>query len=188
MTAPHTVLLDGLWGWKGRIDSVAAHLTHRGLPTTVYRYPHSGCHDIRDLGHGLSEFIRQQGWPSVNLIGFSMGGLVCRAAVLADPTLPVRRAAFVNTPHGGTWVAWLLPLRGIRQMRPKSDFLRELDAQPWSIRSLAIWCPGDLMVVPGCSAKWPCASQTLVCTVPMHIWPLLSRTLQTRVAQFLQAV
>jgi len=44
------------------------------------------------------------------------------------------------------------------------------DAAPWDIPTLAIWCPGDLIVVPGSSARWARANQIIRCTVPGHAW------------------
>jgi len=70
-------------------------------------------------------------------------------------------------------------------MRPNCQFLRRLDEVPWNIPTLAVWCPLDTMVIPGSSARWERATQTLCCLPPVHPWPLFSRRFQRRIAEFL---
>jgi len=151
----------------------------------VFTYDASGRVRFDVLGGQLAERIRSGDGP-VNLVGFSMGGLVIRAALCEDPQIPLRRAVFLNTPHQGSKMAFL-PLEGVRQMRPGSAFLRRLHAQPWGVPTLAMWCPGDMMVVPGSSARWERATRTLQSGVPIHVWPLFSRSVHAEVAKFLTA-
>jgi len=152
----------------------------------VFRYDTSGLRDIGRLGLDLAAAIRSAGCE-VNLVGYSMGGLVVRSAIASANDLPVRRAAFLHTPHGGSIMAHLLPFTGIRQMRPGGEFMRRLDAQRWEIPTFVVWCPGDLVVVPGHNARWGMAQEEMRCDVPAHIWPLFSRRIHLAVARFLLA-
>jgi triacylglycerol lipase len=182
-----TLLIDGIWAPPSRrYDALAALIEERCGPTQKYYYNSSGNVRFADLGRQLADEIRRLD-EEVNVVGFSMGGLIIRAAHLVDPTLPLRRAAFLNSPHSGSWLSWLLPLRGIRQMRPGSEFMRQLRDAPWDIPTLVTWCPLDLMVFPGTSARWDKAQETICCRVPAHIWPIRSRSIHRRVARFLAA-
>lgn len=132
----------------------------------------------------LAAEIRRRDCP-VNLVGFSMGGLVIRAAHMLDPALPIRRVAFLNCPLRGSWLAWALPFAAIRQMRPGSEFLNKLAAMPWNIRTLCVWCPLDLMVLPGWYARLGSGTESTCCMMPAHIWPIYSPFLHRRVVSFL---
>jgi triacylglycerol lipase len=139
------------------------------------------------LATQLIDRIRAINGP-VNLIGFSMGGLVIRTACLLAPDLPVRRAAFLNTPHGGSILAWLVPLPGIRELRPNSGLLRKLKTQPWTIPTLVIWNPLDTAVIPPRNTRWKIDSATeSVCTVPIHVWPIFSSKQREQIVRFIGA-
>jgi pimeloyl-ACP methyl ester carboxylesterase len=153
----------------------------------MYEYDCSGAGCLEAEGRKLAAEIRRLGEP-VNLVGFSMGGVVVRAAHAADPSLPIQRAAFINAPHGGSWLAHLgapfKALRGIRQLRPGSDLLRRLAAIDWHIPALAIWSPLDLAVIPGTSARWAGATERVRCNALFHSWPICSRRIHERIVAF----
>ncbi|HEY5791698.1 MAG TPA: alpha/beta fold hydrolase [Chthoniobacterales bacterium] len=180
------ILLDGLWGYgEGRFRPMArAFERHGASRIEIFRYDCSGRSSFESLAREFTAFVRRSPEPAV-VLAHSMGGLVLRTALLHEPALPIRRVAFINVPHTGSWAGWLLPFAGIRQMRPGSAFLRRLADQAWEIPSLAIWCPGDLMVLPGSSARWARAHSTECCWVPAHIWPMVSPGWQKRIARFL---
>lgn len=179
-----TVLLYGLWGTPNRLNWLRRGLQRHGLdPVDIHSFNASGMVSIEALAEEFLE--RHAGGGPLRVVAHSMGGLVLRTALLLSPGLDLRRAVFINSPHAGTLAAYLLPFRGIRQMRPDSPLLAKLREQNWNIPSLAIWCPGDLMVVPGHNAKWDGASEMACCNTPAHIWPLFSRRWHRRIAEFL---
>ena len=140
---------------------------------------------MESLAAELIERIRAIGEP-VNLIGYSMGGLVVRTACLLAPELPVRRTAFLNTPHGGSILAWLLPLPGVRQLRPNSQLLRTLKAQSWNIPTLVVSNPLDTAIVPARNTQWEIKTgSNAVCSVPIHVWPIFSTDLRQRIVRFI---
>jgi len=185
MAIPPTIIVDGIWRKAPRFGALQQMLVTRGARADLHAYDSSGRMSLESLGEELAERIRLAGEP-VSVVGFSMGGLVIRAARLIDPTLKIARAAFMNSPHGGSWLAYGLPmLPAVREMQPTSDLMRRLRAANWSIPTLVVWCPGDLMVLPGRSARWERASETIVCRMPAHIWPAVSKRIQRRVAEFI---
>jgi pimeloyl-ACP methyl ester carboxylesterase len=180
-----TYLLDGLWGRPARLNLLRRRLLVAGLPAVeIHHYDATGRACLEAEGSLLATKLAATTGP-FNLVGYSMGGLVTRAALLTDPDLPIHRVAFLNTPHAGSLVAHALRGTGVAQMRPNSDFLRHLDSAPWPYPTYVAWTPGDLMVLPGHSANWPRATQSHLCTIPAHIWPLYSPKIHRELATFL---
>ncbi len=182
--APRTILLDGLWGNPKRLSAMRRRLEKAGVPRVEgFAYRSSGFSCLIEEGKRLAAHIASDPSP-VNLMGYSMGGLVIRAALAYRQSLPVQKVAFLNTPHQGSMLAGLLPGVGIGQMRPGCEFLAKLNAAAWKFETLAIWTPGDLMVVPASSANWSLATRVSICRVPAHVWPLFSPTVHREVAEF----
>jgi hypothetical protein len=186
MSETRTLLLDGFIGRPWRWEKLLRTIRQRVGPAEIFHYDMSGRSRFETLGAQLAAQIRRHDQP-VNLIGFSMGGLVIRAAHLHDPTLPIQRAVLLNSPLRGSLLAYALPIGGIRQMRPSDEFLRRVKNTPWNIPTLVTWCPGDTAVIPGRSARWPAAQETICCSVPMHIWPVYSPGIHRRIVEFLAA-
>jgi triacylglycerol lipase len=184
--APVTILVDGIWSHGFRMTYYGEkRLQGRTGRVVVFDYDNSGRVSQRELGRRLADFIRKQNAP-VNVIGFSMGGVVIRSALLDQPHLPVKRAVFLNSPHHGSLLAPAMGfLPGVRDLIPNSPLLRELAAAPWQTPTLCVWCPGDLMVIPGSSARWNRAAEEIRCDVPAHIWPLVSQRITDQVVAFL---
>jgi triacylglycerol lipase len=184
MTRPATLILDGIWGRPRRFHPLRDLLRERCGRAEIYRYSATGLRRFEELGAQLAAKIETMDGP-VDVVAFSMGGIVLRTAHLFHPTLPLRRTVFLNSPHKGSWLAYALPFPGVRQLRPSSPLMRQLDAVHWPFPTLNVWCPGDLMVLPGRSALLDCASEILRCDVPLHTWPIWSRSLRRRIVEFL---
>ncbi len=185
MSTP-SIIIDGIWGRPWRWEPLRQLLEERCGPTEIWKYDSTGRIPFEDLACQLADRIAQFDQP-VNLIGYSMGGLIVRAVHVMQPQIRIRRAVFMNSPHEGSILAWLLPLRGIRQMRPSSDFMKRVRGDHWNVPALVIWNPLDTMVIPGSSTRWSGATQTICCQIPVHLWPVWSRSLHRSVADFLKA-
>ncbi len=182
-----TFLLDGLWGNSVRLGLMKQRLETSGVgDVEIVRYDSSGQSSLEREGSLLAERLARIG-EAVNLVGYSMGGLVIRAARLADPMLRIHRAAFLNTPHQGSIIARLLPGAGFCQMRPGSAFLARLESLEWTVPTYVAWTPGDLVVVPATSARWLRASVVSRCGVPAHLWPIFCPKIHRELADFLRA-
>lgn len=179
-----TYILDGIWGSHSRWEILRRRIEKTGGACRIWRYENSGRTSLEVEGGRFREELAGTDGP-LNVIGYSMGGLVIREGLRRAPDLPVRRAVFLHCPHNGSLAAHALSLPACREMRPGSEFLRRLDEARWGIPTLATWCALDAIVVPGHSARWARASVTLQSHVPAHAWPVLSPGIHTAVVRFL---
>lgn len=112
-----------------------------------------------------------------DLVGYSMGGLVSRYYLQRlGGAKRVQRFVTVCTPHHGSRLAHLLPSPGIRQMRPGSEFLRDLqrdESELWKrVQFTSFWTPLDTVVVPARSAVVPGERNERIWCVahPLMVW------------------
>ena len=181
-----TLIIDGIWGSHRRWERLRSRIAKEVGPCTIWRYDNSGRVSIEALAKALSSQLRQLDVP-VNLIGYSMGGLVIREALRQSPESKVKKVALLNSPNHGSAAAFFVPLSACREMRPGSAFLRQLNAAPWTYPTLVTWCPYDLMVFPGSSGRWDKASVLLRTDVPMHLWPVFSVEIHRSITAFLSS-
>lgn len=181
-----TLIIDGIWGSHRRWERLRSRIAKEVGPCTIWRYDNSGRVSIEALAKALSSQLRQLDGP-VNLIGYSMGGLVIREALRQSPESKVKKVALLNSPNHGSAAAFFVPLSACREMRPGSAFLRQLNAAPWTYPTLVTWCPYDLMVFPGSSGRWDKANVLLRTDVPMHLWPVFSVEIHRSITAFLSS-
>jgi triacylglycerol lipase len=106
-----------------------------------------------------SQLLVKSQAEKIDLVGYSMGALASRYFIqqLGGKSI-VRNFISLAGPHNGTWMAYLRPGIGCRQMRPGSAILRQLDADPdpWGqVKVASFWTPLDLSVLPASSACLP---------------------------------
>ncbi|HWR02098.1 MAG TPA: alpha/beta fold hydrolase [Chlorobaculum sp.] len=139
--------------------------------------PNSGRKGLDHLAHQLRDYVEVHlpRHDKFFLIGFSMGGLICRYYLQnLDGIHRVGKFISLSAPHNGSLLAWGLPHTGGRQMRPNSDFLKELNRDPAGLRSLrpvSMWTPFDLSIVPATSSKMP-EFRDVRLPVLLHPWML----------------
>jgi triacylglycerol lipase len=126
-----------------------------------------------------------------DLVGFSMGGLVCRYYVQRLGGVErVGRLITISAPHLGTYWAYTGGNKGSRQMRPGSEFLVELnrDARILErVKFASIWTPLDLTIVPAWSSRLGVGEEFQV-SVMLHPWMLGSRRCLEVVGGLLESV
>lgn len=115
--------------------------------------------DVRAAAAALADHVERlcaaTGHDRVRLVGHSLGGLVARYyAQRLGGDARVDVLVTLGSPHGGTQLARLLPVRLARQLRPDSGLLRELAGPAdCATRFTAVWSPVDEVVVPGRLAR-----------------------------------
>jgi triacylglycerol lipase len=170
---------------------MSKYLSARGFrPLAVDLSPSDGTVALEELAAQLRTFVEQELPPGepFDLIGFSMGGLVCRYYVQRLGGIErVGRLITISSPHRGTYWAYTTRNAGSRQMRPRSEFLRDLNrdvAVLERVRHASIWTPLDLMILPARSSRFGEDFQVLV---GLHAWMVRSRKCFAVVAEILNS-
>jgi triacylglycerol esterase/lipase EstA (alpha/beta hydrolase family) len=161
------LLVPGYGGSTAALEVLAAALEDEGRRTRIIRSPGDPRGDLRDHAETLAAAAQRavdEGAPSVDVVGYSAGGVVVRywIAELGGGSL-ARRAVTLASPHHGTDLAGvaagLAPHacpEACRQLAPDSDLLRQLNADdetPAGPRWVAIWTTDDETVVPASSGS-----------------------------------
>ena len=163
MVVPPPVLLVHGFGDTTRLfRRMASHLERAGREVHCFDLvPNNGAEGLERLAMQIAKYVGERFKPEqkFDLVGFSMGGIVSRFYVQRLGGIErVLRIVTISSPHRGTWTAWLRGNAGVRQMRPNSEFLRELNqdcAMLERARFVSIWTRFDLMIVPARSSVLP---------------------------------
>jgi triacylglycerol lipase len=122
--------------------------------------PNSGCTGLDCLAEQVAEYVTATWAPDqpIDLIGFSMGGIVGRYYLQRLGGLGrVQRFITLSSPHQGSWLAYGRGWnRGCQQMQPTSEFLADLNGdrnQLNQIQFSSFWTPFDLMILPASSSQ-----------------------------------
>jgi len=161
-------------GWSDRstiLEPLRRHFIEAGWsPDRVAAVDFSDRHgcNMQHAEEIAAAALRLSAEGRVDAVAHSMGGLALRFLLRHSDDPPVRRAAFLATPHRGTWAAWLGWGEGARQMRPGSDFLERIQG-PLPVPALAVHTPIDTHVLPPRSAVWSHADNVRVWTLHRSI-------------------
>ena len=164
---PGTVLLvPGYGGIQTALTRLADRLTAAGHTAEVVTLPDGGTGDLLVQADTLDAAVRHaldEGAPSVDLIGYSAGGVVTRLWVdRHDGAEVARRIVTLGSPLHGARIAGVgsalapgaCPL-ACRQLAPGNTLLTGLDdtGLPAGLPWLSIWTENDETVQPPDSAR-----------------------------------
>jgi predicted alpha/beta hydrolase family esterase len=115
--------------------------------------------DVRETAERFGAFveavIEETGSDQVYVVGHSLGGLIARYyAQCLDESDRIHTLVTLGSPHHGTRAARFSPHKLIRQLRPDSDLITELD-EPSSCatRFLCFYSDVDHLIVPADNAR-----------------------------------
>ena len=162
MSHPPLVLIHGLWDTPRLFRRLVAQLAGRRDPLLIPHLQHGlGRVPLDTLTERLDAQITATfgARGPVDLLGFSMGGLLARAWIQRHGGHErTRRFVCVGSPQRGTLAAQLVPralLPSIADMKFGSRFVRQLAADhlrhPQRLGSIdcrSFYCQLDLMVIP----------------------------------------
>lgn len=169
-----TILVPGFGDGAACMREMERYL-HRtvGYTLTISPQPSDGSLGIDELANILAVQIEETLAPnqSFNLVGFSMGGLICRYYLQSlVPRERVERLLTIASPHQGTWSAYLFNSPACIQMRPGSQFLQRLNCDLTALQTLAfssLWSPFDLTILPAMSS-WLPVGEIVTIASPFH--------------------
>jgi triacylglycerol lipase len=170
------ILVPGYGGSDSMLAALAVHLEKAGRTAIVLALPDNAEGDLRVQAGILAQRVVQAiaaGARSVDLVGYSAGGVVIGLVVASQPQF-VRRVVTIGSPLHGTEVAGLavtlnLPssVCGVacRQMAPGTSLLASLNAAepavtgvPWT----SMWTTDDQVVLPPDSARFAGATNIVL--------------------------
>ena len=173
---PPLVLVHGLWDTPALFNSLGRAIGQR-REVFIPHLPHGlGVVPLEELGASLGRGIEARFGPEapIDVMGFSMGGLISRAWIqLLGGGQRVRRFTSVASPQQGTWAAQPWPgrfLASVRDMKVGSPFLQRLNSRPEELEGIeccSLYCLADVMVVPGWSAVLPVGRRDVL--RPLHL-------------------
>jgi triacylglycerol lipase len=161
------ILVPGYGGQLSSLDDIAARLRRAGRTVQVLSLPDGGTGDLHGQADALDVVVQRdlrRGAPSVDLVGYSAGGVVVRLWVKeGSHAAHARRVVTIGSPSHGTEVAGAAGLLlggacggACAQLQPDSDLLDTLnegDETPDGPVWVSLWSNADQTVVPPDSAR-----------------------------------
>lgn len=162
---PGTVLLvPGYGGSTASVGALADAVRAQGREAVVVALPGGGVGPLEEQADALDGYVQQaleDGSPSVDLVGYSAGGVVVRLWVQRNDdagtaAADVRRVVTLGAPHHGTSLAALGAALGgsscpaaCLELAPGSTLLSDLVTPvPTPPAWLALWTTQDQTVTP----------------------------------------
>ena len=164
---PPVLLVPGYGGGTAGLDVLAAALRREGRDVTVVHLAGDGTGDLRVQARVVQTAVRRvlaAGAPSVDLVGYSAGGITVRLWVQTyDGASVARRIVTLGSPHHGTDLASLgvdlapssCPV-ACHQLATDSDLIRQLDRgdeTPAGPVWVSIWTTDDHVSTPPETAR-----------------------------------
>jgi triacylglycerol lipase len=172
------LLIHGIGDDQRVFDSMAAYLGDRGWAIhCLDLQPNKGQIGLDQLALQICEYVQAHlADGPFDLLGFSMGGIVSRYYLQRlGGLLKVQRFITLSSPHNGTVTAYARQRPGVKQMRPGSAFLRDLNSTLEDLQQVqftSLWTPCDLMILPAHSSRLPVGRMG---QIPVLAHPLMLR-------------
>ena len=154
------LLVHGLVDNRSVFTLLRRALRRRGFGRVLTLNYSPFTHDVRAAAARLAELVErtceETGYEKVHVVGHSLGGVVARYYVQRmGGDARVHTVCTLGSPHAGTWAAHLLPHRLVRQLRPGSELMQELDAPApgCPTRFVSFWSDLDQLIVPQRNAR-----------------------------------
>ncbi|MCZ2857091.1 esterase/lipase family protein [Blastococcus sp. VKM Ac-2987] len=161
------LLVPGYGGGTAALQTLADRLVSAGRDASVVPLPGNGTGDLGEAAAALDEAARatleRTGEDSVDVVGYSAGGVVARLWVADGGAGVARRVVTLGAPHHGTSLADLAGQvapsscpEGCRQLATDSPVLARLNAgdeTPDGVGWVSVWTTLDRTVTPPDSAR-----------------------------------
>ena len=160
------LLVPGYGGSTAGLQALADRLDADGRDAAVVPLPGDGTGDLRAsadaLGSAVKAAMRRTGARSVDVVGYSAGGVVARLWAADGGTGVARRIVTLGSPHHGTRVADVVGdvvpdcPAACQELGTDSQLLLQLNAHdetPAGPTWVSIWTTQDTTVTPPDSAR-----------------------------------
>ncbi|MBW3595067.1 MAG: lipase, partial [Actinobacteria bacterium] len=158
------ILVHGYGGTPSSLATIEQRLRAEGRDVVSVALPDGGTGDILASARVVDEAVRATGSDVVDVIGFSMGGVVARAYVAElGGAAHTRYVMTLASPHHGTKIAGFAVIAdpsactgACEQLAPDSAFLDDLnepDETPEGPAFVTVWTDKDETVTPPESAE-----------------------------------
>jgi triacylglycerol esterase/lipase EstA (alpha/beta hydrolase family) len=161
------ILVPGYGGGPDALQDLADRLQAEGRDATVLDVPDRNTGDLNAsatlLGEAVDAALARTGEESVDIVGYSAGGVVARLWLADGGSAVARRVVTLGSPHHGATVADLGTDIGgasctlaCRQMATDSDVISRLNdgpEVPEGVSFVSIWTTQDRVVTPPDSAR-----------------------------------
>jgi triacylglycerol lipase len=160
------VMVPGYGGNRAAFIALAERLRTDGRRAVIVDLPSGGTGDLVTQAATVDDTVRgllDEGAPSVDVVGYSAGGVATRVYLDRGRTAPaVRRVVTLGSPlrgaelaaAGGALVPGACP-RACQQLAPGSALLTDLATAPPGLPWLSLWTADDETVTPPESAELP---------------------------------
>jgi len=177
LNQPNPVLLiHGIFDTIRIFDKMSGYLKKLGWEVySLNLVPNYGILGLDRLAEQIADYVNKTFPPDqpLDLIGFSMGGIVSRYYVQRLGGIDkVKNFITISAPHNGTLTGYALNLIAPIQMRPKSNFLKNLNQDIALLNKTnftSIWTPYDTMILPPKSSQVPVGKDIKI-DVLLHPW------------------
>jgi triacylglycerol esterase/lipase EstA (alpha/beta hydrolase family) len=161
------LLVPGYGGSTESLQPLAARLTAAGRDANVVPVPGDGTGDLvaaaAALATAVDDALARSGADSVDVVGYSAGGVIARLWAADGGAAQARRVLTLGSPHHGTTLADLAtgvapgqcPV-GCQQLTTDSGLLARLNAgdeTPTGPTWVSVWSTADQTVTPPDSAR-----------------------------------
>ncbi|WP_433787904.1 esterase/lipase family protein [Actinomycetospora sp. CA-101289] len=160
------VMVPGYGGNRAAFIALAERLRADGRRAVIVDLPSGGTGDLVTQAATVDDTVRgllDEGAPSVDVVGYSAGGVATRVYLDRGRTAPaVRRVVTLGSPlqgaelaaAGGALVPGACP-RACQQLAPGSALLTGIATAPPGLPWLSLWTADDETVTPPESAELP---------------------------------
>ncbi len=175
------LLIHGIDDTHAVMEPLGRYLDGRGWRSFSFdMVPNDGQVGFDELARQVKSQVAavraQTGAAKVDLVGFSLGGMVARVYLQElGGASEVERLVTISSPHHGSWMAYLRWNVLGEELRPGSRVYQRLNANLAAlsgVRHTALWTPFDLMIVPSWSSVLPGAREV---RIPVVLHPLMLR-------------
>ena len=154
------LLVHGLMDTSYKMRKISSHLYNLGWQVfDIDLNPNNGDSKLEILAKQVANLVDRTFAPDqpIDLLGFSMGGLVSRYYLQRLGGLDrVQRFISISAPNNGTIAGYFSQRPGCIQMQPNSEFMKDLNRDVDRLKSLnftCLWTPFDMIILPPSSSQ-----------------------------------